>query len=169
MKTFLYNLNTQKKEGPIRDGRYLVDGKPGILPDFLVELVIEKRPDPNYDSNIQTLEYNYYADLVNLKWIEESYVRDLSQEEIDQRKPQSPSSCTPRQLRIALIKNGISLYAIENEIEAIQDPIEKEIAKTEWEYSLEINKDHPLLKTIAAKLNLSEKQIDEMFIFAASL
>jgi hypothetical protein len=36
MQTFLYNLNTQQKEGPIREGRYLVDGQPGVLPDYLV-------------------------------------------------------------------------------------------------------------------------------------
>ena len=67
MTTFLYNLNTQKREGEIREGRYLVDGQPGVLPDFLVELEIEKRPDPLYDSATQTLEYRAFADLSNFK------------------------------------------------------------------------------------------------------
>lgn len=169
VQTFLYNLNTQERYGPIREGRYLVDGRPGALPDFLVELEIEKRPDPSYDYATQTLEYRAFPDLVNFKWIEETYVRDLSQSEIDQRRPNVPDKCSPRQLRIALIKSGINLNLIENQIDAIQDPIQKEIARAEWEYALEIKKDHPLVSMIAASLNLTEQQINEIFILAETL
>lgn len=169
MRTFLYNLNTQQRYGPIREGKYLVDGRPGALPDFLVELEIERRPDPSYDYATETLEYHAFADVLNFKWIEETYVRNLTQDEINQRKPTGPNSCSPRQLRIALIKSGINLSAIENQIDAIQDPIQKEIAKTEWEYALEMKKDHPLVSMIATNLNLTNQQIEEIFILAASL
>lgn len=169
MQTFLYNLNTKQREGIIREGRYLVDGQPGVLPDFLVELVIEKRADPPYDYATQTIEYRSFADLENLKWVEESYVRDLSQEEIDQRKPGAPNSCTPRQLRIALIKSGISLASVENELNNIEDPVEKEIAIAEWEYSLDIQRDHPLLIMMAEKLNITEQQINDVFTLAVTL
>lgn len=169
MQTFLYNLNTKQREGIIREGRYLVDGQPGVLPDFLVELVIEKRPDPSYDYATQTIEYRSFADLENLKWVEESYVRDLSQEEIDQRKPGAPNSCTPRQLRIALIRSGISLASVENELNNIQDPVEKEIAIAEWEYALDIQRDHPLLIMMAQKLNITEQQINDIFTLAVTL
>ena len=169
MKTFLYNLNTKEREGVIREGRYLVDDKPGILPDFLVELVVEKRSDPPYDYATQTIEYRSYADLENLKWIEESYVRNLSLEEIEQRKPGSPDSCDPKQFRLALIKTGISIYTIEEEINSIQDPLEKEMIKTEWEYTLKIEKNHRLIKLIADKFNLTNQQIDDLFIFAETL
>ena len=169
MRTFLYNLNTQQREGPIREGRYLVDGQPGALPDFLVELQIEKRPDPPYDGATQTVEYRSFVDLPNLKWIEESYIRNLSQEEIDQRVPQPPDTCTPRQLRIALIQTGISPSTIEAQIDAISDPIQKEIARAEWEYALEIKKEHPLVGMIAASLNLTEQQVTDIFILAVTL
>lgn len=169
MQTFLYNLNTKQREGIIREGRYLVDGQPGVLPDFLVELVIEKRPDPSYDYATQTLEYRSFADLENYKWVEESYVRNLSQAEIDQRKPGAPNSCTPRQLRIALIRSGISLASVENELNNIQDPIEKEIAIAEWEYALDIQRDHPLLIMMAQKLNITEQQINDIFTLAVTL
>lgn len=169
MQTFLYNLNTKQREGIIREGRYLVDGQPGVLPDFLVELVIEKRPDPPYDYATQTIEYRSFADLENLKWVEESYVRNLSQQEIDQRKPGAPNSCTPRQLRIALIRSGISLASVENELNNIQDPVEKEIAIAEWEYALDIQKDHPLLIMMAQKLNITEQQINNIFTLAVTL
>lgn len=169
MQTFLYNLNTKQREGIIREGRYLVDGQPGVLPNFLVELVIEKRPDPPYDYATQTIEYRSFADLENLKWVEESYVRNLSQQEIDQRKPGAPNSCTPRQLRIALIRSGISLVSVENELNNIQDPVEKEIAIAEWEYALDIQKDHPLLIMMAQKLNITEQQINNIFTLAVTL
>jgi len=171
MRTFLYNLNTQKREGEIREGRYLVDGRPGPLPDFLVELEIEKRPDPPYDGATQTVEYRSFADLPNLKWIEESYVRNLSQAEIDQRVPQlpDPDTCTPRQLRIALIQTGISLSAIEAQIDAISDPVQKEIARAEWEYALEIKRWHPLVEMIASSLNLTDQQVFDIFSLAVTL
>ena len=169
MQTFLYNLNTQKREGEIREGRYLVDGQPGALPDFLVELEIEKRPDPTYDYTTQTLENRAFADLINFKWVEETYVRDLTQQEIDQRKPKLPDTCTPRQLRIALIQSGISLATIENQIDSISDSVQREIARAEWEYALEIKKEHPLVDMIAVNLNLTEKQVDDIFVLAVTL
>ena len=169
MQTFLYNLNTQQREGEIREGRYLVDGQPGALPDFLVELEIEKRADPAYDSATQTLENRAFADLSNFKWIEETYVRDLSQQEIDQRLPQPPDTCTPRQLRIALIQTGISPSIIDAQIDGISDPVQKEISRAEWEYALEIKKEHPLVGMIATSLNLTEQQVTDIFILAVTL
>lgn len=169
MQTFLYNTNTQEREGPIRDGRYLVDGQPGILPSYLVELEIEKRPDVQYNYATETLEYNAYPDLNNLKWIEESYVRQLTPEEIEQRLPKAPDVCTPRQLRIALIQTGISLSTIQGYIDGIQDPIQKEIATAEWEYAIEVKKQHPLVQMIGSNLNLTSQQIDDIFTFAVTL
>lgn len=169
MQTFLYNLNTQKREGEIREGRYLVDGQPGALPDFLVELEIEKRPDPSYDYATQTLESRAFADLVNFKWVQESYIRDLTQQEIDQRKPKLPDTCSPRQLRIALIQNGISPSVVDAQIDGISDPVQKEIASAEWEYALEIKKEHPLVGMIATSLNLTEQQVDDIFVLAVTL
>lgn len=169
METFLYNLNTQQREGPIREGRYLVDGQPGPLPDFLVELEIEKRPDPAYNPATQTLENRSFADLTNFKWINETYVRDLTQDEINQRLPQPPDTCTPRQLRIALIQTGISPSTIDSQIDAISDPVQKEIARAEWEYALEIKKQHPLVAMMAVNLNLTDQQVNDIFSLAVTL
>ena len=169
MRTFLYNTNTSKREGEIREGRYLVDGQPGVLPSYLVELEIEKLSDPPYNSATQTIEYRSYADLNNLKWIEESYVRNLTPEEIAQRQPQLPNACTPRQLRIALIQSGISLSSIENYIDSIQDQTQREISRAEWEYALEIVKEHPLVAMLAVNLNLTQQQVDDIFSLAVTL
>lgn len=171
MNTFLYNKNTQQRIGDIREGHYLVDGLPAILPDFLVELEIIKRPDPSYNLANQTLEYRSFADINNLKWIEESYIRDLNQSEIDQRIPQpnNVNTCTPRQIRIAIIKSGMSLSSIDEYINNIQDNAQREIARSEWEYSLEIKKDHPIVELIASTLNLTQQQINDIFNLASTL
>lgn len=169
MQTFLYNLNTKQREGGIREGRYMVDGKPGILPDFIVEVEIEKRSAPPYDNATQTLEYRSYLDLENLKWIAESYVRDLTPYEIEQRLPKLPDRCSPRQLRIALIRSGISLSSIEAQIDAIPDNMQREIARAEWEYALEIKKEHPLVGMMAINLNLTQQQVDDIFSLAVTL
>ena len=87
MKTFLYDTITQTRQGEIREGRYLVDGNPGPLPQNWVELVIEQLPTPAYDERTQTIEQQEYADLVNLKWIKEPYVRNLTNDEINERLP----------------------------------------------------------------------------------
>jgi len=169
MRTLLYNLNTKRPEGGIREGRYLVDGKPGILPNFIIEVEVEKISAGAYNTATQTIEQRSYIDLENKKWIEETYVRDLTSYEIEQRQPKSPEVWTPRQLRIALIKSGISLTNIESQIDAIEDSAQKEIARVEWEYALEIKKEHPLVSMMATNLNLTEQQVNDIFSLAVTL
>lgn len=166
METFLYNTITSRIEGPIRQGPYLVDGLPGFLPEGWVELTITHLEKPSYDEQIQTIECNEYADIPNKKWIKEYYIRNLTQEEIEKRKPQPPSSCTPRQFRLALINSGIDIDMIDSTINNIQDPIERKTALIEWEYSIEIKREHPLILSFATQLNVSEQQLDEIFILA---
>lgn len=165
METFLYNTITQQREGPIRQGPYLVDGKPGVLPDGWVELTIQQLPSPNYDNQTETLEYRQYPDLINNLWIQEAFVRQLNQDEINQRIPQA-ISCTPRQFRLALIELNISIVTIENMLNSIQDESERKKAWVEWEYSIEIKKDHPLIISFANQLNISEQQLNEIFLLA---
>lgn len=163
MKTFLYDTVTQKRQGEIRDGRYMVDGKPGIIPDTWVELVIENIPTPVYDWQTQTIESREYADIPNLKWVIEPYVRNLTPEEILDRQPKPPGSCTPRQFRLALIDSGYSLEQIQIMLESITDEINRKKALVEWEYSIEIKREHPLVSTFASQLGLSENDLDDLF------
>lgn len=166
METFLYNTLTQKREGPIREGRYLVDGLPGPLPEGWVELTITHLPQPSYDYEIETLDYTEYADIPNKQWVREYFVKNLTQQEIEDRLPKPPQSCTPRQFRLSLINNNIDIDMIETMLNNIQDPIEKKIALIEWEYSIEIKRGHPLILSFAQQLNISEQQLDQIFILA---
>ena len=166
METFLYNTITQKREGPVRQGRYLVDGVPGPLPEGWVELTITDLPPPSFDDNTQTLERNEYVDIQNGLWVREYYIRNLSQQEIEDRLPKPPNSCTPRQFRLALINSNIDIDTIETMLNNIQDPTQKKIALIEWEYSIEIKRDHPLISSFAQQLNITEQQLDDIFILA---
>ena len=168
MKTFLYDTVTQKRMGEIREGRYLVDGQPGILPDGWVELVIELLPAPGYDPTIQEREFREYADLPNLKWIQEYVVRDLTEKEIIDRTPRPPSQCTPRQFRLALIDSGYDLNQIQSMLENISDITERKKALVEWEYSIEIKRDHPLINTFSLQLGLTENDLDNLFFLTQS-
>lgn len=163
MKTFLYDTVTQRRQGDIREGRYLVDGQPGILPAGWVELVIEQLPIPSYDEQTQIMEFREYADVPNLKWIWEYYVRNMTPEEIAERQPKPPSYCTPRQFRLALIDSGFDLTQIQTMLENIADPVERTKALVEWEYSIEIERSHPLIATFASQLGLTESDLDELF------
>ena len=163
MKTFLYDTVTQKRQGEIREGRYMVDGQPGIIPSTWVELVIENLPAPTYDEQTQTLESREYADVAKLKWITELYIRNLTPEEILERQPEPPASCTPRQFRLALIDSGYSLDQIQIMLESIADETERKKALVEWEYSIEIERSHPLVFTFADQLGLTETDLDNLF------
>lgn len=166
MKTFLYNIETQKREGPIRNGRYLIDGNPGPLPEFLVELEIVTYPDLAYDQQTQTLVRREYADLDNKLWIKDTYVRDLTEEEIEARKPKPPNECTPRQFRLAMLQTGLNPDMIDIMIDGIQDEMERKVARIEWEYSIAIKRTHPLISTFASELGLTTKDINDLFILA---
>lgn len=166
METFLYNTLTQKREGPIRQGPYLVDGQPGPLPDGWVELTITHQPYPSYNYDTETLGYNEFADIENKQWVREYFVRGLTQQEIEDRLPKPPPYCTPRQFRLALINSNIDIDVIETMLNNIQDPIQKKTALIEWEYSIEIKREHPLISTFAQQLGISEQQLDQIFILA---
>jgi hypothetical protein len=87
MITVLYDKNTQQTIGPMREGHYLVDGKPPILPNNIVELTVVSPPDPPFDPDTETLSYSdFYADLNNNTWTRTITVINLSPGQIEQQR-----------------------------------------------------------------------------------
>jgi len=166
MQTFLYNTVTQQREGPIRNGPYLVDGQPGVLPDGWVELTIFPIPAPPYDNKTQTLEMVEYADLNTLRWIQEFYIRNLTPGEIEALKP---DDCTPRQFRMALIMSGVSLSQVDDLINQVPDPNERELIRVQWEYAININKHNDLIQQLFSDLGFTGEQVDDIFSLAVTL
>ena len=83
--------------------------------------------------------------------------------EMEEPAPSVPTSVTPRQVRLLLLQQNL-LASVEAMI-AQQD----EATKITWQYALEFRRDDALLNQLATNLNLTQEQIDQFFITAASL
>lgn len=80
-----------------------------------------------------------------------------------------PDSISPRQIRLWLIDNNISLSSVENAINSIVNENLREKTLVEWEFSPYIERDHPMINNIGAALGLTSEQIDQAFIQASIL
>lgn len=78
-----------------------------------------------------------------------------------------PSVVTMRQARLALLALG-KLTAVEAAIAALPSP-QKEAAAIEWEYSNEVQRHNGFVSLLAPSLNLTEADLDQLFIDAAKL
>ncbi len=70
---------------------------------------------------------------------------------------------TKRQLRLTLVRNGISLATVDAAIASMPEGIEKQEAQIEWDDASTFNRNHPTLLLIASALGLTEAQVDAMW------
>lgn len=96
--------------------------------------------------------------------------RDCTPEEIIEidlrRLPEAipvPKLVSMRQARLALLQANL----LDNVEEAIQTA--GQAAKIEWEYAQEVQRSSGLVPTMATALGMTEAQLDELFILAATL
>jgi hypothetical protein len=80
-----------------------------------------------------------------------------------------PENISARQVRLWLIDNDISLSSVEAAIDTIVNEKLREKTRVEWEYAPYIERNHPLIESLAQYLGLSPEQIDEGFIIASQL
>ena len=78
-----------------------------------------------------------------------------------------PQSVTMRQARLALHAAGL-LSSVDAAIASMQDPA-KTAAAIEWEYASAVERNAGLVPAMAAALGMSEADIDDLFITAATL
>jgi hypothetical protein len=97
-----------------------------------------------------------------LKWSE---VR--SAQPVETFEQQAPQIVTMRQARLALLGAG-KLSLVEAAIDALPEP-PKTAAKIEWEYSQEVHRNKPFVQMLAQGLGLSQVELDQLFIAAATL
>jgi hypothetical protein len=77
--------------------------------------------------------------------------------------PPPITSVTPRQARLAL--NAAGLLAQVNAAVAVAD----QATQITWEFATQIDRNDPLIATLATGLNLSSVQVDALFAQAATL
>lgn len=90
-------------------------------------------------------------------------------QQITPRVPTIPRSVSARQIRMWLIKNGYSLSQIESKIDTIEDTLQRDLVRVEWQYAPYIERSHPWLVPLAESLGLSESQIDQAFLEASTI
>ena len=74
---------------------------------------------------------------------------------------------TMRQARLALLQQNL-LSQVETAIAAMQDP-EKSQVSIEWEYASTVERTSPWIGTMGNALGLTEEQLDDLFVLAATL
>lgn len=80
-----------------------------------------------------------------------------------------PSVVTMAQARKALILGGISIASVNTAIDGINDATERELAQTDWEYSATVRRDSALVTSLGPILDLTDEQIDDLFLLADTL
>jgi len=80
-----------------------------------------------------------------------------------------PASASARQIRLWLLRQGISLAAVDAAIDAIPDQLQRDSVRVEWDYAPYVERTHPMLVPLAAALGLTEAQVDQAFVEAAGI
>jgi hypothetical protein len=83
--------------------------------------------------------------------------------------PPVPESVSARQIRLWLIRHGISLAAVDAAIGAIPEQLQRDSVRVEWDYAPYVERSHPMLIPLAAALGLTEQQVDQAFVEAAGI
>jgi len=83
-------------------------------------------------------------------------------------QPSAPQKVTRRQARKALVLAGL-FDLVQPSIDAITDPLERQLAQIDWDDSQEFARDWPLLLSIGQSLGLSDADIDGLFSQAGTL
>lgn len=81
--------------------------------------------------------------------------------------PAAPSVVSMRQARLALLGAGL-LSQVDTALDQMDEP-NRSAAMIEWEYATELRRDHPLVASLSAALELTEQQIDDLFMAAGSI
>ena len=76
-----------------------------------------------------------------------------------------PEEVRADQLRISLALNGITNEVIYSILESLEEP-NKTVAKVKWEYTSTFHRENELLKGVQQALNLTDEQVDNIFINA---
>ena len=80
---------------------------------------------------------------------------------------QIPQAVTMRQARLALLGAGL-LGQIDTAITSLPSP-QKEAAQIEWKYSQEVQRRNGFVDQLAPMLGLTDEQVDNLFLVAATL
>lgn len=90
MKTILFNTQTSKTEGRIREGSFngiwnsALSKEPGWTPDHIIELQVIEGDQPEYNPDTQRLTSQWQADTNQATYTQVWTLKDLTPEEIQE-------------------------------------------------------------------------------------
>lgn len=125
---------------------------------------VTKVAQPGYDPETQTVEEGEPIQVEGI-WTQVWNVRSLTTDELKSRVPESISR---RQAKQLLIQLG-QIESIQNIINAVEDPIEKQLLQSWWDDSQTFERHHPTVIEMSSLLGWSEQDLDDMFIEASKL
>lgn len=80
-----------------------------------------------------------------------------------------PQEVSRRQARQAMREAGISFAAVQAAIDAIADPLQRDLMQIEWEDSQVFQRRRPQLVALAVQLGLDDAALDALFVQAGRL
>ena len=118
-----------------------------------------------YYKDVNNQVYAFAADGSEDAYIKQGLTQITEAQANALRAPVSviPSIITMRQARLALLQTGL-LTQVDAAIAAMSDA-----ARIDWQFAQTVERNHPLVATMAAQLNLTTKQIDDLFTLGATL
>ena len=138
--------------------------QPVVIPAFfhgagvMVYRYISSKPFYYQSELLIGVEYQFDGDKVNLAYA----VEDIPESELNP----VPQSVTMRHARLALLDLDL-LSSIDEAINAMPEP-DKTKAKIEWEYAAVVERNSDWVSDLGQQLGLSDVQIDDLFILAAT-
>jgi len=79
-----------------------------------------------------------------------------------------PEQVTPRQIKLALLRSGYNLSTIESFILSLSEPQASEVLIW-WNEATTFDRSNSVLNEVAPQMGFTEKELDELFIFASAL
>lgn len=115
------------------------------------------------------LEVNPAQGFYHPKWDGEKWVEGATAEEIEALNIEIvPEKISSRQLRYQLILQGFNLETIEQALNQLPEP-NRSLAKVDWEYATNFYRNNAMIVAVGQLLQLTEEQIDNIFIQGALL
>ena len=155
--TILYNTTTEKL-GQRYDPQYLVDGKPGKLPDHIVELAIVETERP-LTTETQTASQEWVIDTEQREYRHEWTVRELITEEIRAKYSRITK------LQGLLMCENLGIY------DTLQSTLQLADKSTmiAFENALYWDRESPLIVSLGQELGMTDQQLDDFFYNASKI
>lgn len=126
----------------------------------------------NYYKSQSGEVFAYDDEQVQSGWVREGLVLMTPQEVILHLNPPVPTLPLPteismRQARLALLQEGL-LSQVDTAIAGLPEA-QRLAAEIEWEYATTVKRGSPLVLAIASALELTEENLDQLFLTAVTL